>query len=178
MAVTEIETPYSDVLVGRAGDYELAVPRYVHRENGKLVSVKVEVELEAVDKEHLDGAVEESDGKELCVGREAHAQDVVAHLQRSCVHQLQPRRGPRRPEHLLLNDLEIPELGQRMITTNRKSNSYTFVFPLLQSRGNLNLLEDENIENKLNFGQPLHLNTLNVRIFNQNRNLLSTNGSD
>ena len=58
VTVAEVHAPDLDVAVGRAGHDEPVVERDVHAEDGLLVAVQVEEELERVDEEHLDGGVE------------------------------------------------------------------------------------------------------------------------
>src|SRR4051794_31494381 len=58
VAVTEIETPDPDCLVGGGREGEFAVMADIQREYGQLVAVKREIGLEGIDKEDFDCGVQ------------------------------------------------------------------------------------------------------------------------
>mmetsp|Transcript_18892 Transcript_18892/g.45123 ORF Transcript_18892/g.45123 Transcript_18892/m.45123 type:complete len:266 (-) Transcript_18892:1283-2080(-) len=85
VAIAKVEAPELDVLVGRPAREESAVARDVHAEHRELVAVEREVELEGVEVEYLDGAVQQGHGEQLAVWADPTAEDIVRQLERAGV---------------------------------------------------------------------------------------------
>ena len=117
VAITEIQTPKADILIGRTGDNELAVEGDIHVENRQLVSVEVEEELQGIDEEDLHCVVEKGDSQKARIWRESQAENIICNFKGSGVDQLQPWCGTLCTWDILLDDLEIPELC-RLISTS------------------------------------------------------------
>ena len=73
------------------------------------MAVEIEIQLERVDEEDLDCVVKERDRKEPGVWRKADAQNIFGNLENARLHKLQSLCCPRRAEHRLLHNLEVPE---------------------------------------------------------------------
>jgi hypothetical protein len=89
-------------------DEQRAVAGNVNGRYGQLVAVEREEKLERVGVKDLDRVVEQGHGQEARVGRKAHGQHVVGHLQRLDMHD---RKAPaQRGAAGVGHQLKLPEL--------------------------------------------------------------------
>lgn len=88
VTVAKVKAPDLDVLVGRPAHEQVGIRGDVHSQHRQLVTVQAQEELEAVQEENFDGAVQQSGCQKLACIADARAQSgirVDSQLSRVCI---------------------------------------------------------------------------------------------
>lgn len=117
VAISKVETPDLDVLVGGTGGDQLAVGRDVHVEDGKLVAVEVVEEFEGIGEEDFDCVVEEGGGNVLSIWCKSDAENVVGEFDGAGMDEAEDGAGALGAGNLFLDYLELPKFDGFVGTT-------------------------------------------------------------